>query len=232
MINNKKFGYITLVIAFILASILPQTANSQLNIKIGYAGAYAFAPNNNELIQLYNTQNQTILNEKMPSFHWLHGIDMGLRYSLNPVNLEISWESKGNTLTSVELTGQTTSEKNLYFRLNSLVLGAELQSGKMGFGATIERGFTKIESDLEGTSKRNLLASSNPMSSKFFFSIHIPGTELMSFVIRPYFSFQWNDALELNGVADYLTISQTSGFEEKFRQIGLSFCFLNGKQRN
>lgn len=227
------FSYITKgITVLLLATILPQSANSQLNIKIGYAGAYAFAPNSNELIQLYNTQNQAILNDKMPSFHWLHGIDMGLRYSLNPVNLEISWESKGNTLSSVELNGQTASEKNLYVRLNSLVLGAELQTGKIGVGATIEQGYTKIETNLTGTSKRSLLASSNPLSSKFFISLHIPGTDLMSFVIRPYISYQWTDALDLNGVADYLKVSQSTVIEDKFRQIGLSFCFLNGKQRN
>ncbi|HAQ38452.1 MAG TPA: hypothetical protein DCQ58_08095, partial [Saprospirales bacterium] len=227
MTYKSKFSLKSFVITVLLLTVLlPQFGQSQFNIKIGYAGAYAFAPKSNDLIQLYNTQNQAILNEKMSSFHWLHGIDMGLRYRFNPVNIEISWESKGNVLSSVELTNQTATEKSLYYRMNSVSLGTEFQTGIIGFGATIEQGFNKIETDLTGTTKRKQLASSNPLNSKFFISFHIPGTELMSFVIRPYISFQWNEALELNDVAGYLNVFQANDNEEKFRQIGLSFCFL------
>jgi len=123
-------------------------------------------------------------------------------------------------------------EKSLFFRLNSLVLGGELQLGKLGFGATIEQGYSKIDSDLLGTSKRTRLAYAYPLSSKFFLSIHLPGTDIMSFVIRPYYSFQWTQALELDAVANFLAALSTPGIKEKFGQIGISFCFFNGQQRD
>lgn len=232
MIHKRKIDRLVYAILLLTSACLaPEVAISQVNIKIGYAGAYALTPETNQLISQYNTANQAILNTPMSLLHWMHGIEMGLRYNWQALNFEMSWESKGNTISSVEVNDNNIREKSLYFRLNSLVLGSEIQLGKVGLGATVEQGYFKIDSDLLGTSKRDRLTYEYPLSSKVFVSIHLPGTDYMSFVIRPYYGFQWTRALDLEPVADFLAISSIPGIKEKFGQIGISFCFFNGVQR-
>jgi len=91
MMNYYKRIYgLAIGIALLWGVILvPNVSISQVNIKIGYAGAYVLAPETNQLIDQYNVTNQSVLNEQMPTLHWMHGIDMGLRYSWNAFNFEL-----------------------------------------------------------------------------------------------------------------------------------------------
>lgn len=233
IINCSRNSLLQIIlITFLLASLNPGSTFSQVNIKIGYAGAYMIAPNMNHLIGQYNSINQTILNEKMDELRWSHGIDMGLRYAWNVINFELSWESKGNTLSAIEILNEAATEKNLYLRLNNLALGTEIQAGKLGVGATIEQAFVKLQTDLSGTSKRNLLATTRVLNSKIFLSLHIPGTDILSFVFRPYYAFQWHGSLSLDSAQNYLGVPGSTGLSEKFGQIGISLSFYNGKQKD
>ena len=222
--SKTHWFLVPLVAAF---GLFTETALSQINLKIAYDGAWSAAPRVNEILDQYNTVNASVLNEPVAGIHWMHGIDMGIRYHLGPSAIDLSWESLGNTTTAVELSGDSGTEKTLYFRLNHLSLANEFLMGPIGMGASLDLGFYRMESRLSGTSARRKLASGTPLASRFFVSLYIRGSDTLRFVIRPYYRYQWTDALPVSGLSEYLT-GQTDSGKEKFHHFGLSFCFYNG----
>lgn len=203
--------------------------NAQFNLKIAYDGAYVQAPLTNEVIRRYNDLKGGSLNEPAREMHWMHGINMGARYKWAGLATDLSWESLGTAISAVEINGDAGSEKVLYFRLNHISWSSEWINGPLGIGASLDLGFYRMQSSLSGTSARRKLAAENPISSKLFLSFYIRGSDVLSFVIRPYYRVQWNNALPVGALSEYLTGSGDPG-QEKMHQFGLSFCFYNGPQ--
>ena len=68
-------GLLLLLFLFLISGL-----QGQLNIKIGYGGAYTKAQQTNNIISSYNQKMDGQLNQEVRAMHWLHGIDMGARY--------------------------------------------------------------------------------------------------------------------------------------------------------
>jgi len=220
----KKYSAILIFIVCFVSSNY-----AQFNIKIGYDGAYAPAMITNESIQEYNQTYSNILNEAVPEFHWLHGLNMGVRYKRNYLSSELSWESLANTISSIEINGNNATEKKLYYRLNNLAYNQELIFGIIGIGVSAEYGFYRISSDLSGTSEKRILAETNPFSSKLFLSINLKGSDILSFSIKPYYRIQWNNELDMNDVNDYFDIDANNSLEN-MSHFGIHISFYNGPQ--
>lgn len=217
---------------FFLVTVLifsPVILRAQVNLKIGYDGVFAPAPAVNNSITAYNHSAASILNESIPEFHWLHGLNMGLRYKYRFASTEIAWESLGNRITAVEVDGTNASEKTVYFRLNHLAINQELIFGYIGIGASAEWGFYDIETDLSGTSQKKTLSDSQPFSSKIFLSFNFGGSDLLGFSIKPYYRMYWTKGLSttnLNG----LWQNGLDGELISLHHFGIHFCFYNGPQ--
>lgn len=224
MITRGK--YISLVIVLLT---LPFFLKAQFNIKIGYDGAYAPAPGINQSIEAYNNSSFSILNEPVSAFHWLHGLNMGVRYKYHFLATELSWESLGNSITAIEVDGNNATEKTVYFRMNHLALNQELIFGSLGVGVSAELGLYKMETDLSGTSAKKILSEARPFGSKIYLSFNLKGSDILSFSIKPYYRILWNNGLDTTGLNQYWD-NELEGSNELLHHFGIHLCFYNGPQ--
>lgn len=222
-----RYCFPFLLVQFLILS--PGLLHAQLNLKIGYDGVYAPAPALNRSITAYNKSAVDVLNESIPEFHYLHGLNMGLRYKYGLLSTEIAWESLGNRITAVEVDGSNATEKTVYFRLNHLAINQEISFGLIGLGTSAEWGFYHLETDLSGTSQKKSLSKSQPFSSKFFLSFNIKGSDILSFSIKPYYRIYWTDALSTANL-NTLWQNELSGELLSLHHFGIHFCFYNGPQ--
>jgi hypothetical protein len=220
--SYRHFWILVLVIS-------PFLLQAQLNLKIGYDGAFAAAPAVNNSIAAYNQSATNVLNEAIPKFHWLHGLNMGVRYKKRFLSTEIAWESLGNRITAVEVDGTNASEKTIYFRLNHLAFNQELSFGFAGIGASAEWGFYTIETDLSGTSQKKTLSAHQPFSSKIFLSFNFKGSDLLSFSVKPYYRLMWTRGLNTQNL-NALWQNGLQGEEMSLDHFGIHLCFYNGPQ--
>lgn len=217
-------GLLLLLFLFLISGL-----QGQLNIKIGYGGAYTKAQQTNNIISSYNQKMDGQLNQEVRAMHWLHGIDMGARYRRGNVAAEISWESLGNVIKATELNGNNAIEKQVYFRLNHLSFGSELIFDFLGMGSTLDLSTYKIETELNGSSENKTQAKERPLTSKFYLAFYVKGSEYLTFAIKPYYRVQWNKSLEMSGLSNYLG-GTSEGKYEKFNHFGINICFYNGLQ--
>lgn len=216
-------------IVFLLFFIPGPSLHSQFNIKIGYDVAYSDAPVFNETVSTYNQAYGNVLNQPLNDVHFLHGLNIGLRYKTRYTASEISWESLGNSVNPVEIYGDNAEEKTVYLQLNHLAYSQELVFGSFGLGISAAYGFYNLEADLQGTSKKRNLSQTHPFSTKFYLTFEIKASEILSFAIKPFYRYVWHDGMQLNGVQEYWEID-TSTNRELFHQLGIHLCFYNGPQ--
>jgi len=212
-----------------LLLIISHGATSQIQIKIGYDGAYAGAEGINSVLDSYGILKESILNKPISPVHWFHGVNMGARYRYGPMATEFSWESLGNVTTAVEVNGNNATEKQLFFRLNHLSLSQEILVGPAGLGASIDFGDYRIETELNGTSQKRIRARNKAYTSKFFLAFYLRGSEWMSIALKPYYRVHWTKHLDLGDVEEYLGL-EPSGTLGEFSHFGISLSFYNGKQ--
>jgi hypothetical protein len=230
-INIPAAHFATPILILVMGLILfhGQRATAQLNFKIGYDGAYSPAPQMNHAVRAYNLEHGDVLNRTIPPFHWLHGLNVGVRYRINYLASEISWESLGNRIEAVEINGSNAEERTVYTRLNNLTYSQELLMGNVGLGISAAYGFYAIGADLEGSSQKRNIGESRPFSTKFYLTFSLRASDILSIAIKPYYRYHWSGAMDTGKLNNYWSTG-LSGELEPFHHFGIHFCFYNGPQ--
>ena len=134
---------------FLIICLSANVLYAQFNFKVGYGLAYTPAKQNNDIIAAFNLENAFRLENEMADLHVLHGIVLGVRYQLNNVGLELSWEGRSNNLRGIgEDTDGSLYQKELFYSLSNLSLGLETYFGNKGLGLALGRRNTNIKADI------------------------------------------------------------------------------------
>lgn len=223
-----RFFLIFTVILFIF-----NNSYSQWNVKVGYTG---IRPKSETLRQGIRTFNQQFpdLDNPMEDFVFLHGIELGARWSAPKVSFEAGWLYGSDKST---IAGQNLSDKWWLSTVSYHALAELRPRGILGLGGGMAWWDIRMKTDIAFAPKKKKTVVSNAVWSPIIFiSLHLPG-ERTGLCIRPY--YQWNlDVINWNPFEN--EIYQQFGPEKRpnhtlegnMSVIGISVIIYNGPQIN
>ena len=228
----KKQIMRTLLSLFIALSFT-LTSYAQFNFTAGYSYGRMPSGVNNEIIQKINDNNSSLINyEKMREIKGLHGFHFGAQMRFDFVALFASWNNKVQVS---DFKGDDSSnesiERELFYRVNSTSVGLELfPIEKISFGGSIDINRFRIRSEDNVASDRYTIMKDKGLSSHFFVSLNISGSDLLSISLQPYIHIPWTkfNLFELESELD--TGVGLTDFEDGFMNYGVRLIFRNGQQ--
>ncbi len=203
--------------------------HAQVNIKIGYNAQYSPFTATNRLFDTYNTATKD-LTAKYKKFHFMHGLDLGLRYMLTgTLGVEASFTNlyTSDNKSARSINGVIAKDE---WRISHrfLSLGIENYFGWIGYGVHLGQSKWKYLKDFPGSSSKQLVHDTNLYGVKFNLIIQAKSNK-NAFALKPYYYYPLSNRNiasvdeALNNTAN-LTV-------ENFQGFGLSIVFYNGPQR-
>ena len=219
-----RFSLIILILG------LSGSLSAQFNIAVGYSLGYTPADEINRLVSDFNvTFNENYFGDEMPELHYLHGINVGLRWKYDLVSLELNWERMNRTR---EALGETALDqvfrKTIYYNINNYTAGLESNFGNFGLGLAIGLRNFEIKEEIGSTNKRRSFLDDQQYFLKPTLSVNLAGGENVGLTIKPYLQIPLN-TIGLDPLSDELDLDPT-GSEEPLWMGGISFIFYNGSQ--
>jgi hypothetical protein len=223
-----------------LIFFIPYSLFSQVNIKVGYIGGFIKAEAINKTINDFNenftSKYNGILNDALDEVKSLHGLEIGLRYRMKNVGMELSWHNMSD---KSDVFGTLVSNVNFqdkwFTSLTEYSFGLENHIGKFGYGASLGFRTLKIRTDITGAPrKKQTITSESGFASKFYILYQYPG-EKVGIAFKPYVQVPLsnfdigNFDQELNVQLDKNYISNKP-LDERFFIYGISIVLYNGKQ--
>lgn len=225
---------------WVLAGLLPIIGFSQLNIKIGYNGGFTSAPDYNGIVAQFNddfvSKYGGTLDAPLGDLKSLHGLEIGLRYRMNHVGIELSWDNISQRSSIYGgLAGGSRFSKQWFNNITEYSLGLENYFGYFGYGASMGYRTSRIKTDIDGAKrKKKTITTDHDFVSKFYLIFQFP-SKTVGLAIKPYVAVPLGNHditgfdSELNTLIDksYQVESMT---KERFFLYGVSIVLYNGKQ--
>lgn len=226
------FRFFTLVL-LLFGFIFP--ASAQLNLNVGYNGAYLENKPIEDILHRYNERN-TWLSQDFETGHLMGGIVAGARYKFGIMSFLLQWTNKRNAIEASGIDPITDEEafKQLLFRYNSYSAGMEFFINAFSFGGTMDYSHYSIQTEETGVDTKNTFLATYGWSSHFFISFRLTKADNLSIALQPYLHWPWSDInlfkLEKELNPDFATGNLPSDYREHFKNIGISLIFYNGEQ--
>ena len=213
---------------FILMSIFYVNLVGQANLKIGYNPAIGNFSTINSILNQYQPANSE-LQKSFGSLHFVHGIQLGVRYRLGASALELGWDnlSRDRNALTYNPNSESFSERSYGFSINSFSLGFDSYFGNIGFGSALLQ--SKLNINRQINSNDLNLVSESQWALRLQLNWIIQKSSHVSVAIKPYYQFTLAP-YDLELFAADLDVSSPLGFSENTGFFGLSFVFYNGKQ--
>jgi hypothetical protein len=216
------------LIVLVISTFFCQHSEAQVNFKIGYNPAYGPFKSINTLLSQYDAGNLEV-KEDFGSLHFIHGIQLGVRYSIAPIAFEFGWDHLNRDRSSLAFnsTNETFHERTYAYSMNTFLLGVDSYFGVIGFGTFITSSSMKInrkigDNDLSISNERQ-------MGARIHLNITLQKSDYITFVLKPFYQFPLRN-FDLSGLATDLNLSNSSDVSEPAQLFGLSFVFYNGRQ--
>jgi hypothetical protein len=229
-----------ILFTFLVELICLVVVVGQVNIKVGYTGGFTSAPDLNKIV---NTFNENFvgkyggrLDDALDEVRFLNGLEIGLRYRMNRVGFEVSWNSISDKSDVFGSTPNIPSFQDKWFTsLTEYSIGIENYFGKFGYGASVGHRTARIKSDISGAPrKKKSVTSESGYASKFYLLFQFPG-EKVGITFKPYVQVPLQNLdvssfdQELNVQLDKNYVS-SKPLDERFFIYGISIVLYNGKQ--
>jgi hypothetical protein len=226
--------------SMLLFLFIPFFLKGQINIKVGYIGGFTRAPELNKVINNFNEKFVSKYNGKLgdalDDVRSLHGLEVGLRYRMNKVGMELSWHNMSD---KSDVFGTLSSGVNFqdkwFTSLTEYSFGLENYIGNFGYGAAIGYRTTRIKTDIVGAPrKKQTVTSESGFASKFYLLFQYPGDKV-GIAFKPYVQVplknidisNFDHEINLQLDESYITAMP---LEERFFMYGISIVLYNGKQ--
>jgi len=236
MLPVKKYKLL-----FILLMAYSQSLTSQMNIKVGYTGGFTKAPVLNKVVDDFNVdflnkQTEGRLDDQLDRLKSMHGIEVGLRYRINSVGFELSWQSMSDKSDVIgTMSNKALFQDKWFFSLTEYSLGVENYFGNLGYGASLGYRTVRIKTDISGAPrKKRSVTSESGFGSKFYLIFQFPG-EKVGIAFKPYVQVPLKN-LDISNFDQELNVQLDDSYmavrpqEERFFMYGLSIVLYNGRQ--
>lgn len=219
-------------------------ANSfgQLNIKVGYSNGITNAPVLNKVVTDFNDGfvkkfSGGSLDDKLDIFKSMHGLEIGLRYRMNKVGFELSWNSMSDKSDVFgKLQNMSNFQDKWYLSMTEYSAAIENYFGHFGYGASMGYRTVRMKTDITGAprKKKSVLEDSG-FANKFYLIFQFGGDKV-GIAFKPYVQVPLrnldisNFDQELNYQFDdaYIAIRPQ---EDRFFMYGISIVLYNGRQK-
>jgi hypothetical protein len=227
-------------IALLLFVIIPKIIFGQLNIKVGYTGGFTKAPELNTIVSDFNetfvSKYNGKLGDALDEIRSLHGLEIGLRYRMGGVGMELSWHNMSD---KSDVFGTLNSGINFqdkwFTSLTEYSFGLENYIGKLGYGASIGYRTVRIKTDIAGAPrKKQSVTTESGFASKFYLLFQYPG-EKVGIAFKPYVQVPLKN-IDISSFDQELNVQLNESYisskplEERFFIYGISIVLYNGKQ--
>jgi len=215
-------------------AISAQTAAAQFNVLIGYSGNFAQTEQLDRIIQQYNTTTVGLENS-MSELNYLNGLILGARYKAGVVNLEAALDLRFQEadVDGVDTVLTTPNfSRTLTYRYLSYSFGAEsVISNNFGFGGSVIFDNFRMKTQTQADDNNFQIIDATGLSSQFYATIFLPGTDDLSIGIRPFVHVTWT-GFDLGPLDAELNEGNLAGgdLREKPLLFGIKFLFYNGRQ--
>jgi hypothetical protein len=232
MMNLYRFS-VGLVMFFFLGQ--SQLAG-QFNIKVGYAGSFPQDSKLNMLIDQFNANQGKKLEDNMDRFSSYHGLTLGLRYRLNRIGIEASWQSLSSKSDFIGNIQSTRVSDKWFVSDTDYSLGIENYWGRFGYGASFGYSTLRIKTDISGSSrkKRTVNKDTSPFG-RVFLILQMPSKNVAA-VIKPYIQFPLGNGYDISSFYNdfYSTydpsLPQSTALFMKNTSFGINVALYNGPQ--
>lgn len=238
-----KINIYTLLVLCSLVNI--NIGFGQFNIKVGYNGGFAQLKAFDQIIDDYNNNilsqiSGSRLDKSMNHINSLHGIEIGLRYRINRIGFEISWNSiSGNNDVIANYNNSNSIYQDKWFqRISEFSFGIENYFGNFGYGGAIGYRSLTSKTDIKGVNrKKRTITDESGFCGKFYLIYEYPGDKV-SIAIKPYVQFplanfnisSFEQGLYTESGGLLTAPTPKAVIDERFIIIGLSFVLYNGPQ--
>lgn len=222
-----SYRYICFIAVFTSCGAL-SLLSAQLNLGVGFSASSIYIGDNNDILQEYNTLNQARLEQVYPDLKIMTGVFVSLRYKLERVAFELSWENLERDINSVLVFDDKTGQvNNLYYNLTSTSLGVENHIHRFGYGASLSSRLFSIKSDILNTDFKRKIDRQREFSTKLYLMYTIQQSRLISLQLKPFVQIPLG-SYQLSGLQQEL---QSSSVQEKSTSpflFGVTLVFYNG----
>jgi hypothetical protein len=219
---------IFLTLFFIIA--VKYCCNAQLNVKVGYCTQYNTFKQTNNLFKNYNSSSSEI-SKKYKSFHFLHGLELGLRYHVTETlafDLGLSSVSTLDNKTS-RLINAVVIKDEWKISNRFIALGIENIYGTFGYGVQLGYSKWKYLKDFVGADSKQTIYEDNSLNLRFNFIIQAKSGNT-AFALKPFYNYPFSKE-NISVVDKTLNGSTANNVMENFQGFGLGVVFYNGPQR-
>jgi len=236
----RRAGYRSLFLALCFIGIAASEGLAQFNVKIGYSLARVSPEVSNQILAVFNEQQELFFDDYVPmaDLKWVNGVGLGARYRVGGSSLELSWEnlSRDRELQGINQTDVNSRPVSLtrefQYSFNMFMLTFETKYDMFGIGSAIGRNFVSLsEETTNGTGKSRIIsrnADAAQTFARFHLSFNFSGSGTVAFAIKPYIQIPLSK-VDISSMASYLDVSQAQS-DESYPMFGLSFNFYNGRQ--
>lgn len=220
-----------LILVFGILFTLPSLA--QFNFTSGYTYGRTPSGVNNQILQTLNENNNSLINyEKMKDIKGLHGFHFGGQVRFDFVALFVNWNNKVQVSDfKGDDTTNTSIYRELFYRVTSTSMGLEIfPIENISFGASIDLNRFRIRSENNVDSDRYTVMKDKGLSSHFFVSANVYGSDLLSISIQPYVHIPWTKFNLIDLESELDTGVGLTDFEDGFMNYGIRLIFRNGQQ--
>lgn len=235
---NKKI-YLSLVICIALYF----SAAGQVNLKVGYAGGFTKAPVLNAVVSKFNTDFVSNnpsgrLDDALNDFRSLHGLEIGVRYRINRVGFEVSWNSMSDKSDIFgTMADKSTFQDKWFLSLTEFSTGIENYFGHFGYGASLGYRTARLKTDIPGAPrKKRSVTHESGLASKFYLIFQFPGDKV-GIAFKPYVQVPLKN-LDISSFDQELNVQIDNSYmavkpqEERFFLYGISIVLYNGRQQD
>jgi len=228
-ISITKFTSLKFALTFTLSCTFISLISAQINIKIGYIPALGSFSEINDLLNNYNEENAESLENPFSEMRFMHGIEVGVRYKLGNLALEMDWSNLNREKDALLYfkNSDSFSDKKYNFSFNSFSFNIDNYIDRFGFGLGIYSQKLSINREI-GSNELRLVSERN-YALDFHLNFVLQSSNTVSFVIKPYYRLALG-SYHLQAFHDDLLAGSTTIPESQMNFFGLRLLFYNGRQ--
>ena len=211
------------VLLMIMASSI---VHAQFNVKIGYNPILGGFNGVNALQDAY-ISNDGDVQSGFNDLSFMHGIQLGGRYRIGKLGVELGWESLSSNREALSLNpnNEVFTVREYDHDLTTWIFALDQYLRPVGFGAALTRTNYSVGREI-GNNSIPILAESQ-WGLRLQLNLVIQESSRVSFLIRPYYQFYLND-FNIEPLAEDL--NNTAASTESLNYFGLSLVFYNGRR--
>lgn len=203
----------------------------QFNFQVGYDLAGIQCAHLNNVLQQYQDQ-KTWMTDPIGRAKVLNGIQAGIRYQKGDLAVLGTWRNKLARIKGegIDPISNTSTSKELFYKLQSFMFGIETRNYWLGVGASIDYTLLGMKDRTSGDNSKIRVLNDHSWGSHFMLNFNMPTNGNLGICFQLYYATQWR-FFDIKPLADHLNIAiLPSNTQEKIDQFGVSIIFNNGPQ--